>query len=187
MARREKRRAGAWKTIAYLWPDGSTSFHFQVARMGDRACARVVEAYSGDVLWRQQCPWPAWARCPEARRREGAMSILSKIAERKAAGPVRPSGVVRAGESRWPALHDLVTVAELPDGSKRELSRVSVFLDSGAVKASVTEPGLRASCFASGDSLESALDALEARVQADDPDTWRPWPDGQRPWEKRRK
>lgn len=115
------------------------------------------------------------------------MSILSKIAERKAAGAVRPPGVVRAGESRWPSLLELLTVAELPDGAKRELSRVSVILDSGVVKASVTEPGLRASCFASGNSIESALDALEARVQADDPDTWRPWGDGPKPWEKRRK
>lgn len=115
------------------------------------------------------------------------MSILRKLADRKATATSRPLGTAEPSASRWPALSELVTVALCPDGARRELSRISLFVDSGSVKASVTEPGLRASCFAAGETLEAALDALEARVQADEPDTWRPWPEGKKPWERGRK
>jgi len=187
MRRRGKRRLSVWTTVATYRYGLDGILQFQVCEKGDRAHARIVEAGSWIVHWRQWVPLSSWRGCPRAKRESGAVSLLKRLSEMKGSGGRSGSGGLDQGAVRWPGLFELLTVEVMPDGSRRELSRLSLFLDTGCVKAGVTEPGMKASAFASGGNLEAALDALEARLQADDPDLWQVWRDGVPPWKRKGK
>jgi hypothetical protein len=71
-----------------------------------------------------------------------------------------------------PAVHEYMTVGELPGGEVRQLSTLTVFVEGGLWKACLSEKDAEVNLFASGADLESLLDNLEERLTASHVD-WR--------------
>lgn len=63
------------------------------------------------------------------------------------------------------------------DGSVRETSTVSLFVEEGMFKAALNDRDLRRSAYVSGDSIEDVLLKLELGLEGDTLD-WRSWQGG---------
>lgn len=72
----------------------------------------------------------------------------------------------------YPVLWDYLSCGEYDDKSRRELSSLVLFLDEDAWKACLNDRDLSRVCFASGNSLEEVLGALEGMLATGSAD-WR--------------
>lgn len=61
------------------------------------------------------------------------------------------------------------------DGSARERSTLSLFLEGGMFKLSLNDRETGASMIVSGDSLQEAFKAIEKRLAGERPADWRKW------------
>jgi hypothetical protein len=77
---------------------------------------------------------------------------------------VDPAGVLLR---RTPRLCQYLTDNRWEDGSARETSTITVFLDAGRLKLVLSDRALGRSAFVSGMSLEELLDAVEAGLEGD--------------------
>lgn len=66
---------------------------------------------------------------------------------------------------RWPAVVEHLTQTVWEDGSPRELSSVTLFVEGPVVKACLSSKATGEVVFVSGNSCEAALDALEAGLE----------------------
>jgi len=94
------------------------------------------------------------------------MSFLEKSRPR----PALPDAAILA-KCPWlaktcPALHEFLTVAILPDGSFRQVSTLTLFVEDGQFKLCLSEKEHDCTLFASGECLESVLECLEERLTA---------------------
>jgi len=71
-----------------------------------------------------------------------------------------------------PALWEYLTLDQWEDGSSRQTSTLSVFFGSNGLQAALNDRDGGRVAFASGDSLERLLEALEHGLQSDSLD-WR--------------
>ena len=60
------------------------------------------------------------------------------------------------------------------DGSLRETSTLTVFIDAGVLKVGLNDRDNRRTLYVSGPDVGSALESLERALRAQAPD-WRPW------------
>lgn len=78
--------------------------------------------------------------------------------------------------ARYPNLTEFLVTSRFDDGSPRELSRLSWFLEDGMCKACLNDPAEGASLYVSATSFEEATRLLEASC-ADPGAPWRTWKD----------
>lgn len=99
------------------------------------------------------------------------MSFLSKVdaASKGSPGAAGPLGGVFGVT---PAVMEYLTAASYPDGSPRERSTISVFVEDGVVKACLSDRDQARTLWRSGPSVEDALMALETAI-ADGSADWR--------------
>jgi hypothetical protein len=131
-------------------------------------CGACYEGLKGRATRRGHCGW-------RPLRRTYAMS-LQRPAERVGSAGVGSGGQASAEEgafgSTFPLLFEHLTAAAWADGSTRETSSLTVFVEEGRWKACFNERALNKVCFVSGRSFMDLLSCLEAGLQEDDLD-WR--------------
>lgn len=74
--------------------------------------------------------------------------------------------------SLMPAVHEFLTLTTLPDGSSRQVATLIVFADAGAIKVCLSDRQTGRSLWATADTLDDALGALDEAIQAGTAD-WR--------------
>jgi hypothetical protein len=108
------------------------------------------------------------------------VELVESILERALAG-VSPDGYSPAVSDLafaglYPALHAFLTSSLTPKGAPRKTSSITLFCEDGSFKASLNERELGLSLYATGESVQGALEALELRLCAPKVE-WRrnPW------------
>lgn len=187
MTLRGKRRVTVFRTHdVWFLPDGGSLVWQEAEQWGTTHC-RVVDTGNGDILWRSRIRCAALSRIPIDDWRGVVVSILAKLAAKREELKGQAGAALAGADPLWPSLFELLTADKFPDGTKREPSRLTVFMDSGAVKAALRDEGMQASAFRSGATIGAALDALERALREDDPDLWQPWRAGNQQWKKKGK
>ena len=116
-----------------------------------------------------------WAKTQ--RKRGRVMSFL-----RRSTGGAPP---VTSGDTasmdwcrdRWPALFEHLTATRWDNGEERQTSSLSVFMDSGVLKACLNDKAESRVAFVASASFEGLLDALDEGIQNGSLD-WRRSPQG---------
>lgn len=99
------------------------------------------------------------------------MSFLSKL-DAASKGTPAPLSALTGVLSVTPAVVEYLTATAYPDGSQRERSTISLFLEDGVVKACLSDRDQARTLWRSGASVEDALMAVESAV-ADGTADWR--------------
>lgn len=99
--------------------------------------------------------------------------------ERRQSSPDRCDleGVAPEGDpvlAACPCLVEHLTQSRWPDGKRREVSTLTVFLEEGRVKAALNDRAEKCSLWATADSVAAALASLESMLASGRPD-WRRW------------
>jgi hypothetical protein len=94
-------------------------------------------------------------------------------------------GAGKAVDDKWlvdkvPYLLDALTSVKWDDGTKRERSTVSVFIEDGIVKVCLNDKNLQASLYRSAASILGALQALDKALSPAGDQDWRLWKKGKR-------
>lgn len=74
----------------------------------------------------------------------------------------------------YPTLVEYLVTVKWDDGSARERSTVTLFIEDGSVKLALNDRDLSRSLYVTADSLDEALGALEEALKDDSAD-WRAW------------
>lgn len=141
-------------------------------REGDKVLFYAVRAWDGRYVASATFWWDSWESAAHCVR-YGVVSELIRKALAK-----RPSDGASAGASdaalrhRAPVLHDFLTVTSLGDGEVRQTSTLLVFVEGDLWKACLNDRSSELTLWASADSLEAVLDALEERLCSPSPE-WR--------------
>lgn len=77
-------------------------------------------------------------------------------------------------EKRFPRVWEYLTLLHFDDGSARELSKLSIFVENGKFKVALNDAAEKASLYVSGDTVDGVLKALESTLGHDNPE-WRAW------------
>lgn len=120
-------------------------------------------------------PGHAGASYPSAPRKKERWSNVKKPASSEAkgggsAGPVQDPQL----RAKYPTVLEYLTQATWDDGSARETSALSVFIEHGYVKVAVNDRACRRSLYVAAKTLQEALAAAEEQLK-DDAADWRPW------------
>lgn len=91
------------------------------------------------------------------------MSFLNKL-DAAAKGSPAPLAALSGAFSVTPAVVEYLTAVCYPDGSNRERSTISVFIEDGVVKVCLSDRDQARTLWRSGVSVEDALMALESCV-----------------------
>lgn len=75
---------------------------------------------------------------------------------------------------KFPTILEYLTDAKWEDGTDREVSSVTVFVEDGYFKLALNDKDLRRSLYVTGETLEKALLALEKGLNGQTAD-WRAW------------
>jgi len=154
------------------WEVGGVYFNFTAVETRCYLLVSVYESFSGRFWCSLRLPLPGVCRVHRTTWETYVMSFLEKSRPSKA-GPV---AFIQANcpwlSKSCPALHEYLTVGELPGGEVRQTSTVTIFTEGGLWKACLSERDAEATLFASGDTVESCLDNLEERLKAPHVD-WR--------------
>lgn len=110
---------------------------------------------------------------------------LKRMAAQTAASGKKTGPSDPAWAKRYPLLYALMTDDDAGGGKTRARSKVTLWMEPQAFKASVSEPDGSVSAYCSHPTLEGLLDALEARLTSDEPDVWVPWSGNYRKGKKR--
>lgn len=73
-----------------------------------------------------------------------------------------------------PNVVEYMTDSAWEDGKPRDTSTLTVFLEDGMVKVALNDRACSRSLYASSDTLEGAIGALEQRLREQSPE-WRSW------------
>lgn len=108
------------------------------------------------------------------------MGVLRKVETGSKSGP--SSG--RQAEDKFieglfPTLWEYLSADAWPDGSERETSTVTMFVEQGMVKVCLSDRANDRSAWSSGETLEEAVLSLEGALAADRTD-WRKRPSSAR-------
>lgn len=78
---------------------------------------------------------------------------------------------------KHPVLYEYLTDVKWDDGTAREPSTLSLFVEDGRFKAALNDKAMRRSLYVSGDRFQDAILALEKALTGQTPD-WRVWKAG---------
>lgn len=122
--------------------------------------------FSGRVCCTRLLPAGVWAEITAEQREEMGMSFLSRptaTANGKAPGVAAPDDV----RSHWPAIGEFLYAEAYPDGSPRQRSTITLMAgDSAGWKLVLNDRQEGRSLWATGESLEDALCALELQLES---------------------
>lgn len=96
----------------------------------------------------------------------------------------RPQSEVAAAEAAWlpsqgvlakcPGLVEYLSLGRYEDGTPRQPSTITVFIESGRVKLSLNDRDVERSAYVTGEGLEDALKTMERHLVEGKAD-WRSW------------
>lgn len=140
---------------------------------GDIVYLLYLRGYRGNVLATTHYPQEWWESLSHPTKMERHTSYVQK-----ALGAASPSGKGAAASdadlaASCPALHEFLTLCQLPDGSARTPATLLVFSEGGLWKACLNERDAGLNLWATAESLQSLWCELEARLTAPVVD-WRP-------------
>ncbi len=94
---------------------------------------------------------------------------------------MEPGGAVTDANVRakYPALLEYLTTTKWEDGSPRETSTLTIFVEGGQFKVAVNDRALKRSVYVTARTLQDALAAAQEAVAGDAAD-WRAWNAGKR-------
>jgi len=75
---------------------------------------------------------------------------------------------------KFPLLLSYMQDDKYEDGSSRERSKLSIFIEQGHVKAALNDPGERRSAYCTADTLQGVLELLEDGLKTEAVE-WRGW------------
>lgn len=74
-----------------------------------------------------------------------------------------------------PLLCAFLTDDKYDDGTKRERSTISIFVEDGKVKAALNDKNVTASLYRSGESILDVVEAIETALREGGGDEWHVW------------
>ncbi len=89
-------------------------------------------------------------------------------------GTTNPLTADTAGAAKYPTLVEYLTCLTYDDGTSRETSTVSLFIEDGKWKVAVNDRDLRRSAYVTGDTLQGVLSLAEKGLANHTLD-WRLW------------
>lgn len=164
-----------WEWIGKCYEGEELSLIVQCNQTAHLDCVRVVCHVSGEELLRYWLPRGYVRSLTPEVLRMGIEQLLAKAKAQTAQARAVSSAAEGEEAKRWPLIMELLCTAEMPDGSVREVSKLTIRRDATVWQAGLTEPQLQASAWASGSSIVGALDALERRLASNDDQVWRRW------------
>lgn len=148
-------------------------FDVRVGRLR-RSRTFVVYYRRDDVLvWVEPCPHPVEMVLESGSIERWIMSFLRRKDQAEAKRAMVNAALAGEWAKKHPALWEFLTCEEYPDGSPRERSMLCLFVENGVFKGALQDRDQQQSLWASGDALESVLEALEAKVASGDDCEWR--------------
>lgn len=172
--KRKRRKPQRYVPVVSLDVDRDWRLWFQLAKVYPYVHARVVLEPSQTIVWHGWYKGALIAAATSDYLRSEAMGILRKV-HGKALEAANNGGKPDAGsKKKYPGIVELLTATTDDDGKERETSSLSIRWASDGVKVGLHEPNLRLSLWATAATLDTALEALEGRLQSEDAD-WRPW------------
>lgn len=93
----------------------------------------------------------------------------------KTSGNPVPGLLDQAATKMLPLLVEHMTCDAYDDGTKRQRSTVTLFVEDGNVKACLNDREMERSLFRSAGEFLEALEALEKALTQGDESEWRPW------------
>lgn len=102
----------------------------------------------------------------------GILKSRPAVAENVVGDVWAPSGGLLV---KCPILVEYLSAGAYEDGTVRQTSTITVFVEGRGVKLALNDRDMRRGLYVTGDTLEDALKALEKHVGLDRPD-WRRWP-----------
>lgn len=167
------RRRWARSTVFRFWSnDARSDVALEALELGDVVRFLVFVPSRPSPVATLAIDWFWWSALSHEERCNMAANYLESLmrssGRQKAPGKV----VIRDLEDTHPAIHAFMTELVLPNGAPRSPCSLLVVAEDGMVKAALLDRDTEQSLWASGDSLGSALAALEGR--ASDPGAdWR--------------
>jgi len=132
-----------------------------------------VRSWSGSVLCTTHFVREWWDAMSNPKKQEVMRTYVEKALGAKASPGKGAAASDSALAATCPALHEFLTLSQLPDGTARTPSTLSLFSDGGLWKAALNEKDSGLVLWATGESLAQLWDELEARLTAPVVD-WRP-------------
>lgn len=177
MSRKKARRdAGRPRTPSRLvYDDRVHGVHVKGYQTDTPEIAYIVyvRSWSGSVLCTTHYIREWWDHLMGKEKQEIQRSYVQK-----ALGAKAPTGKGAAASdatlaAACPALHEFLTLCQLPDGTARTTATLLVFSEGGLWKACLCERDAGLNLWATAESLQGLWDELEARLTAPVVD-WRP-------------
>lgn len=106
--------------------------------------------------------------------RERRQVIERRVRSSESGANAAPSALVCPMLSTTPRLVEYLVSDRFADGKKRQTSTLTLFLESGRVKAALNDRAEGCSLWVTAESVCKALDCLEAALEDGAPD-WRYW------------
>lgn len=75
---------------------------------------------------------------------------------------------------KFPTIVEYLTTDQWEDGSDRELSSLSMFVEDGKWKAAINDKAMKRSCYVTAESFDDALGRIEKALATSSAD-WRAW------------
>jgi hypothetical protein len=120
----------------------------------------------------QKCGTNAGAlRAQKSREREMAIRKPTESGKRGAPGGDCPDN---DWLEQYPTVSEYLGATTYADGSKRDTSTLTVFLESGSLKVALNDRDLSRSIYVTSDTFSRAMEQMEKALNEKDAD-WRPW------------
>lgn len=154
------------------WFDGVRVVGYEWA-LGDIVYLLYLRGYRGNVLATIHYPKEWWDSLSHPAKMEKHSSYVQKaLGSRSAAGKGAAASDASLDAS-CPALHEFLTLCQLPDGTVRCPSTLLLFTEGGLWKACLHERESGLNLWATAEDLQTLWAELEARLTAPMVD-WRP-------------
>lgn len=177
MSRGKARRdAGRPRTHARLvyedWPGGVWVRGWETV-FREYTYLVYVKVFSGATLCTRTIPTEWWSFQMGDKKNAVHTTYVQKALATKAGGPGGSQATDADLSAACPALHEFLTLSRLPDGTARQTSTISLFVEGSLWKAVLNERESNLVLWATGESLQGLWSELEARLTAEVVD-WRP-------------
>lgn len=136
------------------------------------ACKKHLDN-PGKAIWTTHTCFEVVRKIVQARWRPYVKKPPLETAPSGAAVPLNDEGFVK----KYPLIYEHLTEVKWDDGTAREPSTMSIFVEEGRFKAALNDKATRRSLYVSGERFQDALGALEKALGSQTPD-WRVWKGG---------
>jgi len=134
--------------------------------LGEVSYIVYVRSYTGSVVATTHFVREWWEHLMAEKKSEIQRSYVQKALGSKAPAGAGSGASDSTLAQACPALHEFLTLCQLPDGTARTPSTLLVFVDGGLWKACLHERDAGLNLWATGESLAQLWEELEARLTA---------------------